>query len=331
VWYRPDEADLNGGAEPPMQVVFDADGPQPLAAQIVAVYGPRMVSVVLYDADGRHYARTSVMLMQGDAEDPPMSGRYVEWMPYQQGQAKRHEIGNTAGNMISTTAAASISHGEYQTEIAIQVAGATAPRIKPEDVLAAIDSETYTITPSGRTTICELTLTNGFTVRGESSVVSMENFDEAIGRTEARKKAIDKVWELEGYRLMQKLYEQRTMPGDSVRDERARIDRIARVCHEVNRAYCAALGDNSQPAWDDAPSWQRESVRMGVDLHLMGDFGPEASHLSWMNEKYNTGWVYGEVKDPEKKEHPCLVPFDQLPKEQQAKDYIFRAVVHALR
>lgn len=28
---------------------------------------------------------------------------------------------------------------------------------------------------------------------------------------------------------------------------------IAQVCHEVNRAYCQALGDDSQPAWDDAP------------------------------------------------------------------------------
>ena len=70
---------------------------------------------------------------------------------------------------------------------------------------------------------------------------------------------------------------------------------------------------------------------MGVDLHTMGDFGPEASHISWMNQKLDDGWKYGHVKYPEKKEHPCLVPFDQLPREQQAKDFIFRAVVHALR
>ncbi len=109
------------------------------------------------------------------------------------------------------------------------------------------------------------------------------------------------------------------------------IEHIARVCHEVNRAYCLALGDNSQPSWEDAPQWQRESARMGVDLHLCGDFGPEAWHRSWMQQKADDGWKYGPVKDPEKKEHPCMVSFDELPKEQQAKDYIFRAVVHALR
>lgn len=109
------------------------------------------------------------------------------------------------------------------------------------------------------------------------------------------------------------------------------IDEIARMTHEVNRAYCQALGDNSQPAWEDAPDWQRESAIKGVHLHLAGDHGPDASHAAWMAEKTATGWVYGPVKNPEAKEHPCMVPFAELPREQQAKDYIFRAVVHAAK
>lgn len=108
-------------------------------------------------------------------------------------------------------------------------------------------------------------------------------------------------------------------------------DQIARVCHEVNRAYCAALGDFSQPTWEEAPQWQRESARIGVDLHVMGDFGPEASHISWMKQKIEEGWIYGPVKNPELKEHPCIVSFDRLSREQQAKDFIFRGVVHALK
>ena len=110
----------------------------------------------------------------------------------------------------------------------------------------------------------------------------------------------------------------------------ASMDQIAKVAHEVNRAYCQALGDNSQPSYEDAPEWQRASARMGVDLHTMGNFGPEASHISWMKQKLDEGWKYGPVKDPEKKEHPCIVPFDQLPVEQQAKDHLFRGVVHAV-
>lgn len=106
---------------------------------------------------------------------------------------------------------------------------------------------------------------------------------------------------------------------------------IARVCHEVNRAYCQALGDNSQPTWEDAPEWQRSSALAGVQMHTdKPDASPAASHDCWLEEKRAAGWKYGPVKDPAKKEHPCFVPFDELPRDQQAKDFIFRAVVHAL-
>lgn len=108
-------------------------------------------------------------------------------------------------------------------------------------------------------------------------------------------------------------------------------EQIARVCHEVNRAYCQAIGDMSQPTWEDAAEWQKQSALLGVNLHCNSDVGPEASHESWMAQKIADGWVFGETKDPEAKTHPCIVPFAELPREQQAKDFIFRAVVHALR
>lgn len=108
-------------------------------------------------------------------------------------------------------------------------------------------------------------------------------------------------------------------------------EQIARVAHEVNRAYCEALGDTSQVKWEDAPQWQRDSALLGVRLHAENpDAGPQASHESWMAQKVSDGWTYGPTKNPDIKEHPCLVPFDQLPREQQAKDFIFRGVVHAL-
>jgi len=108
-------------------------------------------------------------------------------------------------------------------------------------------------------------------------------------------------------------------------------EQIAHVAHEVNRAYCQALGDNSQPTWEEAPDWQKSSAMNGVALHLDNpDAGPEASHESWYAEKEAAGWISGPDKDPKKKTHPCMVPFDELPLVYQAKDFIFRAVVHAL-
>lgn len=106
---------------------------------------------------------------------------------------------------------------------------------------------------------------------------------------------------------------------------------LPKVCHQVNKAYCEALGDHSQVDWDDAEDWQRISAQLGVAMHLGNpDAGPEASHEAWLEHKRSEGWVYGEEKDPEKKTHPCMVPFHELPVSQQAKDYIFRAIVHTL-
>lgn len=110
------------------------------------------------------------------------------------------------------------------------------------------------------------------------------------------------------------------------------IEDIAKVSHNINRAYCSAIGDNSQPTWEDAPKWQRLSAINGVRFHIENpNAGPSASHESWLKQKTEEGWKYGAVKNPDKKEHPCFVPYDQLPVEQKAKDYLFRQVVHSLQ
>jgi hypothetical protein len=109
--------------------------------------------------------------------------------------------------------------------------------------------------------------------------------------------------------------------------------RIAKVCHEVNRAYCEALGDMSQVPWELAPDWQQASALNGVRYHLEHrDSAPADSHNSWLVEKTRTGWVLGTVKNPDAAPptHPCMVPFEQLPAEQRAKDFLFLAVVRQL-
>lgn len=109
------------------------------------------------------------------------------------------------------------------------------------------------------------------------------------------------------------------------------VELAARLAHEANRAYCRSIGDTSQPAWDDAPEWQQTSAKMGV-LHRLEnpDAAPEDSHKSWLAVKEAEGWIWGPVKDPELKQHPCMVPYEQLPSEQRAKDYIFLAVTGTL-
>lgn len=110
-----------------------------------------------------------------------------------------------------------------------------------------------------------------------------------------------------------------------------KIEWIASVCYEANRAYCMAMGDNSFGPWADAPEWQRASNIKGVKLLIENpDVKPSDSHAAWLEEKRATGWKYGKVKDVDKKEHPCFVPYEELPTEQRAKDYIFLAIARSL-
>jgi len=108
------------------------------------------------------------------------------------------------------------------------------------------------------------------------------------------------------------------------------IDQIAKVAHEINAALCLAFGDMTQPSWENAPQWQKDSAMDCVRFYLGNpEAGPGASHDNWLAEKRNDGWRWGEVRDPEAKTHPCMIPFVFLAREQQAKDFLFRQVVHS--
>jgi hypothetical protein len=82
----------------------------------------------------------------------------------------------------------------------------SAPSVSQADVNDAVVSATYTVLPNGRTTICQLTLYNGFTVEGTSACVSIENFDAELGKLMAHSNAIEKVWPLLGFRLADQIY-----------------------------------------------------------------------------------------------------------------------------
>ena len=74
------------------------------------------------------------------------------------------------------------------------------------DIDAKTKDAKFTVLEDGRTTICNLYLENGFTVRGESACVSKDNFNKDIGEQIALENAKNKVWELEGYLLAENIY-----------------------------------------------------------------------------------------------------------------------------
>lgn len=106
------------------------------------------------------------------------------------------------------------------------------------------------------------------------------------------------------------------------------LEMLARIAHEANRAYCLYLGDGSQPPWEEAPEWQRRSAVEGVRGALAGNT-PMQSHESWLAVKKADGWKYGPAKNSELKEHPCFLPYYDLPQSQRVKDHMFVGVVRA--
>ncbi|EOC5483485.1 TPA: hypothetical protein SMO11_000078 [Pseudomonas aeruginosa] len=96
---------------------------------------------------------------------------------------------------------------EKAIESEIQEKGLNAPRLTPALIDAAIVGEEFHIFPGTTVTVCCLTLRNGFTVIGESACASAANFNAELGRKIARDNARNKIWQLEGYLLRQRLHE----------------------------------------------------------------------------------------------------------------------------
>ena len=92
-----------------------------------------------------------------------------------------------------------------EIEQKIQDKGLAAPRLTPADFESVIVDEMYHIFDGTTTMVCCLELKNGYTVTGESACISVDNFDEEIGKNVARTNAVNKIWMLEGYLLKDKL------------------------------------------------------------------------------------------------------------------------------
>jgi RyR domain len=106
---------------------------------------------------------------------------------------------------------------------------------------------------------------------------------------------------------------------------------IARVAHGVIRAYNQSMGDNSLPDWESLTRDEQASrFKAVVFVAQNPQATPADQHNQWLQSRLSEGWVYGEQKDQIKKVSPALVPYEELPQRQRAKDYIFQAIVREL-
>ncbi len=126
---------------------------------------------------------------------------------------------------------------------------------------------------------------------------------------------------------------------------------VARAIHEeyIERQKKAGATPESNPSmrpWDELPHRLKDSNLRQVEdiwktLHLIHctiglsisgreplfsftdseiEFLAEKEHERWVDERVRKGWIYGKVRDDQRKIHDCIVPWAQLPESQRQKD-----------
>lgn len=108
-------------------------------------------------------------------------------------------------------------------------------------------------------------------------------------------------------------------------------EQVTRVCYEATRAIQAVAGDHTIPAWDAAPAWAWASMAAQVSAVLDGKARtPEALHDIWVARMKEMGWRHGNLRAPERLEHPWLCGLAELPGSAWACYQVVIALVGAL-
>lgn len=61
-------------------------------------------------------------------------------------------------------------------------------------------------------------------------------------------------------------------------------------------------------------------VKLPESLTSLVEALAENVHDTWAKGRMDAGWTYGLVRDDAKKQHPCLVPYAELPESEKAYD-----------
>lgn len=110
---------------------------------------------------------------------------------------------------------------------------------------------------------------------------------------------------------------------DLVKECEEAVLHCAKIIHSAVEAMNRSVNETTL-SWEES----KDSLLAGVRRVLENpNETPEQNHQAWMDYRRQEGWVYGLVKDPIQKTHPCMVPYASLPAFQQSKDMVFHAIV----
>lgn len=94
---------------------------------------------------------------------------------------------------------------DEEIEKELQKRNLNAPRLTPDLIDSKIKSASFHKL-TDVLTVCVIKLENGFTVTGESACASPDNYNQEIGEKISFDNARDKIWQLEGYLLKERLF-----------------------------------------------------------------------------------------------------------------------------
>ncbi|MDD2954021.1 MAG: Gp49 family protein [Parabacteroides sp.] len=81
--------------------------------------------------------------------------------------------------------------------------------IKSDQILKIVEASTFTVdTTFGKNTVVTMQLPNGFVLTESSACVDPDNYNLSVGVEICKKRLAERVWELEGYKLQDKIYQQ---------------------------------------------------------------------------------------------------------------------------
>lgn len=103
---------------------------------------------------------------------------------------------------------------------------------------------------------------------------------------------------------------------------------LAKLCHSAINDFKFLIMKEYPIFWDDAEQWMVDDTIGSIEMIVSSDNPTyDMLHNHWMDMKVSAGWSFGEVTDRPNKIHNCIIPFDELSPEEQAKDKLFVELV----
>ena len=137
-------------------------------------------------------------------------------------------------------------------------------KVTRQDCIDAVTDICFDVLGDGKTTVCTLTLYNGFTVRGSASCVDPAEFNQALGEKYAEQGAREAVWPVLGAILAEKLW------------RKSKVDNNGELDSETAASFATSFAAEERPSYFDVPFVPHEWVVKAIQYAY--SFGVCAAH-----------------------------------------------------